>query len=122
MLLRLAGLAALVLLGLAATACGTASSLGFKHKPTTTTTAATGRTTKSTQGDDSLEDDPAPPPPGEPLEDPIDVGVGLRHAGCRTAHDPTTTPTPTTASTAAVARPRYALVAAPGAGDADRGC
>jgi hypothetical protein len=78
MVLRLGGVAALILLGLALGACGTRGTLGFKEKSTTTTT---GRTTRSTQGDDSLEDDPAPPPAAD-LGDPVDVGAGLHHGRC----------------------------------------
>jgi predicted small lipoprotein YifL len=100
MVLRFAGLAALVLLGLSLGACGTKGSLGFKEKGTTTTT---GRTTRSTRGDDSLEDDAPPPPPD--LADPIGAGAGLHHPGC-----PSTTETPTSSGV-------FALVAPPGSGD-----
>jgi hypothetical protein len=100
MVMRLARLAALVLLGLSLGACGTKGSLGFKERRTTTTT---GRTTRSTQGDDSLEDDAPPPPPD--LQDPIGASAGLHHPGC-----PATTETPTSAGV-------FALVGAPGPGD-----
>jgi hypothetical protein len=120
MVVRLAGVTALVLLGLALGGCGTKSSFGFKEKPTTTVSG--GRTTRSTQGDDSLEDEP-PPPPGD-LEDPIDLGPGLHHPGCGAA-SPTATTTPTSSAPTTTTRPdpAFALVAPPGSATApDPGC